>query len=194
MDKSSQIAYFDSVATEWDTLMPLDPARLRTLLGLCEIPAGARVLDVGCGTAAFAPLLLEKEPSSVLCVDFSERMLEQARERCADPRVELRRCDVMELGGEEFDCAIILGSFIYFENRGSLLRQMRHLLVPGGRLMICHAQGRTTVNSHHAANAAQLAMPLPAAHILSSSLDQNFDVDMVVDTPSLYAVSGLRRI
>ena len=76
---------------------------------------------------------------------------------------------------------------------GSIVRQMHHLLSPGGRVVICHCEGRTTVNSHYQANAAALSMPLPAARTLAASLERYFDVDILIDSPQLYVVSGIRR-
>lgn len=193
MDKISLINFFDSYADQWELHLPTNGARLRCLTELFGVKEGSRVLDAACGAGILEPFLLEKNPSYILAADFSSGMIQAARDRCNDPRVEFLCADVMELNNGEFDCAVLLGAFPYFENRGSLIRQMHHLLAPGGRLTICHARGRTEINSNHQSLALNIAMPLPAAHVLAKSLEQTFDVDILIDTPELYAVSGLCR-
>ena len=97
----------------------------------------------------------------------------------------------MELSDGEFDLAVVYSAFPHFENRGSLIRQLHHLLLPGGRVMICHSQGRSEINALHQGRAPGLSMPLPAAQTLAHTLAPCFDVDLAVDTPALYAVSGV---
>lgn len=193
MDKLSQISFFNQTAQEWDTLFPTNHAKLRCITELCDIKPGADILDAACGTGRFLPFLLDTNPNSILAVDFSGKMLEQAQNRCRDNRVAFQCCDIMEITDQAFDYAILLNAFVYFENRGSLIRQLHHLLSPQGRLMICHDMGRSEINSKHQANSNQLAMPLPAANILSRSIEPYFDIDMVIDSDGLYAISGIKK-
>lgn len=192
MDKPSLITYFNQLAERWDADFPADPGKLRCFAELCDLKAGARILDAASGTGSLEPFLLEKNPSRILAVDFSPEMIRIAKKNCADPRVEFRCSDIMEITGEEFDCAIICGAFPLFENRGSIIRQLHNLLAPGGRAIICHPQGRSAINSNHDANAMQLTMPLPAAKTLTISLNPYFDVDTTIDSSEIYAVSGIR--
>lgn len=192
MDKPSLISYFNEMADRWDTLNPLHSGKLRCFTELCDLKEGARVLDIGSGTGNLEPFLLEKNPSRVLAVDFSSEMIRIAKEKCSDPRVEFRCADIMEISGEEFDCAIVCGAFPLFENRGSIVRQLHHLLAPGGRAIICHPLGRSKVNLNHTSNSLQLTTPMPAAKTLTISLSPYFDVDTQVDTSDLYIVSGVR--
>ncbi|MEM1486068.1 class I SAM-dependent methyltransferase [Oscillospiraceae bacterium PP1C4] len=194
MDKRSQIEFFDQIAGEWDSVFPCNESKLRCLTELCELKEGARILDAACGTGTMEAFLLEKKPSYVLGVDFSPNMIEIAKSKCKDSRIELRCCDVMELSDAVFDCAIVLGAFSYFENRGSLIRQLHCLLATGGRMMICHVPGHSDMTAHYGAAAAQLSMPLPAAKILTNSLEPFFDIDTIIDTPELYVVSGVKKL
>lgn len=193
MDKALQIAFFNQLAPTWDSRCYHDPDKIRCLIELCDIKETDRILDVACGTGVLEPFILQKNPASVLGVDFSSKMIEVARTKINDARVELRCCDVMELTDEEFGCAIIYSAFPHFENRGSLIRQMHRVLRPNGRLMICHSEGKSAINSHHQSSAAQFTMPLPAAHTLASSLEPYFDVDILLDTTQIYAVSGIKK-
>lgn len=58
-----------------------------------DLPAGADVLDVGCGTGLLA-LLLASRYASYTGVDFSEAMVRVARERAGAKR--LHRCEFIE--------------------------------------------------------------------------------------------------
>lgn len=192
MEKEAMIAYFDHIAPQWDTLAPHDDRKIRCLVTLGITP-GARILDVGCGTGILTPVLLETNPSYLLGIDLSPGMIQQAKQKYGNLPVEFLTGDVMDLNqADSFDCAMLYDTFPQFENRGSLIRQMNYLLAPKGRLMICSGFNRHVVNAPYKGGAA-VSIPLPAAKTLASTLDKYFEVDTVIDSPSLYAVSGTKR-
>lgn len=193
MDKDTQIQFFDDLADQWTSLTAQSPFKLQCLVELCALRPGARILEVACGSAALLQPLLHTQAKQLVLVDFSQKALEEAKAQSTDPRLTFYGVDIMELVQGGFDCAILYNAFPYFENRGSLTRQMHHLLAQCGRLFICHTAGRTFVNSTHQSKAAQLALPLPTAQTLSGTLSQYFDVDTLIDSQSLYVVSGLRK-
>lgn len=168
-----------------------DADKLRCFVTLCGLDAGARVLDVGCGEGVLTPFLLDRTPKRVLGVDLDSAKIEEARGRYPDSPAEFLCGDVMTLEETGFDCAILYNCFTEFENRGSLTRQMNHLLGSGGRLMICHSQGRHQVNLGN--SGVPVAVPLPAAKTLATTLSQYFEIDMLADAPGIYLVSGIRR-
>ena len=184
-------ALYDRLAPEWDRQFPADLGKLRCFVELGMPGEGLRVLDAACGTGRLLPLVLEKSPSQVVAVDLSPGMLEQAAARCNDSRVTFFCGDVMEFGEGEFDCVFLCDAFQHFENRGSLIRKMQHLLLPGGRLTICYPRGRADINAQCGVEGAEL-MPLPAAKTLAASMASCFAVDMVIDSPELYVVGGQR--
>ncbi|MCI8756365.1 MAG: class I SAM-dependent methyltransferase [Oscillospiraceae bacterium] len=192
MEKEAMIAYFDSIASQWDTLAPHDDSKIRCLVTLGITP-GARVLDIGCGTGVLTPFLLETKPAYLLGIDLSSGMIQRAKEKYGNLPVEFLAGDVMELSQpNSFDCAILYDAFPQFENRGSLIRQINYLLAPKGRLMICSGFNRHVVNAPYKGGSA-VSIPLPAAKTLASTLDKYFEVDTIIDSPSLYAVSGMKR-
>ena len=120
MDNNPVVGYFDRIAFQYDNrtadyseeqLEDLDEAReqLGTLL------AGHRVLELGCGTGAWTEVLAETA-GSVLAIDASAAMLEQAREHGEElDNVEYRQCDVLDLpddlagDGKKFTAVFMAG-------------------------------------------------------------------------------------
>ena len=71
-------------------------ARVDLLVVADMVPAGARVLDVGCGPGALTAELVERlGPAAVSAVDPSEPLVAAARER--HPQVDVRRAAAEQL-------------------------------------------------------------------------------------------------
>ena len=60
--------------------------------------AGKSVLDLGCGYGWHCKYAVQQGAARVLGIDLSGRMLEEARRRNADPKIEYRLC-----GTEEYE-------------------------------------------------------------------------------------------
>jgi demethylmenaquinone methyltransferase/2-methoxy-6-polyprenyl-1,4-benzoquinol methylase len=109
------------------------------------IDAGARVLDVGCGTGALAAQLAEKG-ACVTGIDIAPQMLSQAATRI-DARdlagkvqlLELGAVDLdSEFGDESFDAVVstLVFSELSDDEITYVLDQCWRLLRPGGRMLI----------------------------------------------------------
>jgi SAM-dependent methyltransferase len=80
------------------------------------VPVGGRWLDVGCGTGALSPAILDMaRPETVLGIDPSERYVTSARERTADPRANFQVGDARTLPTSDgaFD-AVVSGLVLNF--------------------------------------------------------------------------------
>jgi SAM-dependent methyltransferase len=101
------------------------------------VPAGARWLDVGCGTGALSGAILDGcAPASVLGVDPSEGFLAYATRHVTDPRAGFRRGDAQALPVEDagFD-AVVSGLVLNFvPDQAQAAREMRRAVRPGGRV------------------------------------------------------------
>ena len=99
------------------------------------VPAGARVLDAGCGTGRVA-VELARRGRTVWGVDNDTSMLEVARRSSA---VQWREADLSTLElGERFDLVVAAGNVVVFLAEGSeqeVLRRLAAHLVPGGLLV-----------------------------------------------------------
>ena len=83
------------------------------LLGMCQLDASSRVLDVGCGPGGTACLIAERYGARVYGVDLSEVMvekaIEKAKKRGLQDKVEFRAADAYQLPFEDdyFDLVLL---------------------------------------------------------------------------------------
>jgi SAM-dependent methyltransferase len=110
---------------EWPAFQRLLPPSLKD----------ARVLDLGCGFGAFAREARARGARSVLAVDLSERMLEEARARTSDDAITFVRAslEAFEPDARSFDLAVSTLALHYLPDLGPVFRRVAAALVPGGR-------------------------------------------------------------
>lgn len=140
MDKNPAVnpvvAYFDSVAEYYDNesadyseeqLEDLDEAREQ----LAALLAGHRILELGCGTGGWTEVLAETA-ESVLAIDASAAMLEQARQHGEAPaNVTYLQADALDLpddlGNTKFSAVFMAGlwSHLTREQQDALLAGLK---------------------------------------------------------------------
>jgi SAM-dependent methyltransferase len=110
---------------EWPAFQRLLPASLTDL----------RVLDLGCGFGAFAREARARGARSVLAVDLSERMLEEARARTDDAAITYVRASLEEFEPQPraFDLAVSTLALHYLPDVRPVFARVAAALVPGGR-------------------------------------------------------------
>ena len=99
------------------------------------VPAGARWLDVGCGTGALSGAILDRcAPAAVLGVDPSEGFLSHARRQVQDARAEFRLGDARALPvPDAFFDAVASGLVLNFvPDQPKAVAEMRRAVRPGG--------------------------------------------------------------
>jgi len=102
---------------------------------LAQARAGARVLDVACGTGDLA-IELARRGCDVIGSDFSEEMLAHAREK--DPQLTWEWANAMELPYEDdrFDASTVGFGARNFSDLGRGIAEMARVVRPGGRVVI----------------------------------------------------------
>jgi SAM-dependent methyltransferase len=106
-----------------------------SFLAWLGVPAGARWLDVGCGTGALTAAILEgRAPATVVGVDPSEAFLAYARRRVPDARAEFRPGDAQALPVEaaSFNAAVSGLVLNFVPDQAKAAREMRRAARPGG--------------------------------------------------------------
>jgi len=98
-------------------------------------PAGARWLDIGCGTGALTETVLAlAQPSRVVGVDPSEAFLAEASARVSDPGVSFRVGDAQALPLEEHSVELVVSGLAlnFVPDPGTALREFARVVTEGG--------------------------------------------------------------
>jgi demethylmenaquinone methyltransferase/2-methoxy-6-polyprenyl-1,4-benzoquinol methylase len=139
---------FDRVAGRYDALNSLMTAGLHhrwreRAAARAELNPGDSALDVCCGTGDLALELAQRVTPGghVVGCDFSEPMLDLAREKAADrstPGLRFEWADALELpyDGERFDAVTVGFGVRNLADLDRGLREMARVLKPGGRAVI----------------------------------------------------------
>ncbi len=140
---------FDRIAGLYDRMNSVMTAGLhhqwrRRAASLACIGPGARALDVACGTGDLALALASvvAPGGEVVGSDFSERMLELAREKAADRVVDARvrfeagNALALPYADGEFDAATVGFGARNFSDLGRGLGEMARVVRPGGRVVV----------------------------------------------------------
>ncbi len=130
---------YDRIAPLYDVMQRMNERRFaphRTALwGRVQ---GPRVLEVGVGTGMNIPLY--PEGVKVTAIDLSPRMLERARKRLSQTgaAVELLEADAQDLPFPDAHFDTVIATFVFCSVPDPVLglRELRRVLVPGGRLLL----------------------------------------------------------
>lgn len=139
---------FDRIAGRYDLLNSLMTAGLHhswrvRAANRADVAPGDAVLDVCCGTGDLAFELAGRVAPGghVVGCDFSEQMLDLAREKAAErgaAAVRFEWADALQLpyDDDRFDAVTVGFGVRNFADRDRGLREMARVLKPGGRLVI----------------------------------------------------------
>ena len=100
-----------------------------------------RLLDIGCGTGAFARRVLnEHRTAEVWGVDFSQKMIRAGiqHSQACESRMRLVQADSesLPMADNSFDVVTCSNSFHHYPNQSAAVSEMHRVLRPGGRLLI----------------------------------------------------------
>jgi ubiquinone/menaquinone biosynthesis C-methylase UbiE len=105
---------------------------------LADLPAGAAVLDMGCGRGTSVRLIFKKfQPARLVGFDIDAPLIDQARRRLApllSDSVDLRVVDATSIPFADgaFDAAFDLGMLHHVSDWRAALRETARVLKPGG--------------------------------------------------------------
>jgi SAM-dependent methyltransferase len=125
---------FDPLAQAYDTFRTGYARELFDVLFEAGLAAGARVVDVGCGTGIVAEELVRRG-CHVTGVDVSEPMLERARARVAQASFLIAAAEALPLPAAAFDAATSAQAFHWFDQPRALA-ELARVVRPNGLVAI----------------------------------------------------------
>ena len=104
------------------------------LKGLIPNLRNKTVLDLGCGFGWHCRYAREQQADSVTGVDISEKMLDKAREKTADPLIKYIKMPIedIDFSEEQFDVVISSLAFHYIKSFEAICKKVYACLKPGG--------------------------------------------------------------
>jgi SAM-dependent methyltransferase len=137
--QQAQAAGFDAIGTRYDEVFPHKEGQIRTVEQLLErLPAGARVLDLGCGTGVPTARQLVDGGCEVTGVDISPVMLDQARRNV--PEATFLQRDIVDAAATEdrFDAVVAFFSLLMLprERIVEAIKDLHEVITSGGWLAI----------------------------------------------------------
>lgn len=134
---------FASIAPRYDLLnrvlsVGVDRRWRRDAATRAGVAAGARVLDLCCGTGDLA-LEFARRGARVVAADFTLPMLERAQRKAADRTgLSFVLGDAVRLPfvAASFDAASVAFGIRNVEDRAACLRELRRVVKPGGRIVV----------------------------------------------------------
>ena len=138
--RQQRIAEYDRYAAERDRWRQKNSAYYRAIERLVRfvVPAGASVLEIGCGTG---DLLASLKPSRGVGVDIAPRLIDEARAK--HPLLEFvvadaETLDAPELQGRTFDYVVLSDVVGQLYDVWSAFRALRRVCNPRTRIMVTY--------------------------------------------------------
>ncbi len=145
--------WFGDWANEYDATLGKVGRHHRMLdlaVRLSGVKQGDRVLDIGCGTGLLSLKFLKRADCRITAVDSSPDMLRLFQGKIdalgLRPRIRCLRQDAarLRLPRESFDIVAATVALHHVEDKLPMLRTIRSILKPGGRLVIGEIDVDTT--------------------------------------------------
>ena len=192
------LEFFNTIAVRWDSWEDFGTLNPRLDDGLRRFGVGPaeRVLDVGCGTGNLTAALLRRlsAEGTVVAVDLSPKMIEVARGKVADARVDWV-CDTIErYNGCDgtFDRIFCYSVWPHFTDANRVALRLHALLVPGGKLHVWHLLSRKEINEIHAgaSDAVSDHFLLPATQNAAILAEAGFMIEETIDDEDGYCITA----
>lgn len=187
--------YFNERADGWEKRFAMRSPVQGAVAAIAGIKEGSRVLDLGCGTGAMAPVYLELGVAQVVALDLAPRMIEVAQSKYRDePTLDFRCRDAYEFFDDQgFDAVVVYNAYPHFLDKPALARKVASLLVDKGRFVVAHSMGRQAMNEHHSSVPANVTTRLRSARAEAAEWEPLFSIDSMVDSPGFYCFAGTLR-
>ncbi len=141
-------AYADISVGGTDTAAPLNvAARLRMMDDLVPL-AGARVIDCGCGAGGYVRALRGLGIDAVGVEHSADKVAEYQAAGVEPERVEQGDLEALRFADASFEVALLNEVLEHVPDEARALREIRRVLVPGGRLIVFSPNRRYPFETH----------------------------------------------
>ena len=126
--------YFDNIAPErdkWKKKSSYYYSHLENFISFL-VPENKRVLEIGCGTG---DLMFKLNSSCSLGVDISEKMIELARQKNSNPKIEFKAGTIDDVEGL-FDYIILSDLIGYLPDIEDFFRKLSRIVHPQSKIII----------------------------------------------------------
>ncbi len=128
------------------------------------------ILEIGCGTGSFWKENFSNLPegASLLMTDFSDGMVEKAKNNLSDYNIEYKVEDIenIDFPDDSFDLIMAHHVVYHSENKDKALKELKRVVKPDGKVTI------TTNSEKHMLNVYEIG----------GRLDDNFPKDRIIDS------------
>lgn len=182
--------YFDQRASGWDARQHPIPSLIETILEQGEVHGN--VLDVACGTGIMIPFYLNFGVESVVGIDLSPKMTQEAERKFGkEKKVSFIVGDALRAKfAKPFDSVVVFNAWPHFIHPLKAISAFANDLKPGGVMVIAHDKGRKQLNRIHGEGAPFVSLPLPPAPLLAKRISGWLKVECVKDEEGMYEVVG----
>ncbi|MCX7695180.1 MAG: class I SAM-dependent methyltransferase [Caloramator sp.] len=186
-----QREFFNRLAPVWDEITKHDEGKIEKILKLIDIKDNLNILDVGCGTGILESFLLKYNPNSITAVDISEKMIEIAKSKYDNCKINFITQDIMEHQGM-YDFIIVYSAYPHFYDKDALIRHLSNMLTKGGKLVVAHSDSREKINKVHSRHQEVKDDRLPPAIDTANIFSKYLYVNLVIDNDEMYVVCGIK--
>src|SRR5262245_38794961 len=106
-----------------------------------EIPPGAKLLDIGCGSGQLA-LMASRDGFNTTGVDIAENLIERARERaaaeCLNAHFEVADAEALPFQDASFDVVVSLIGAMFAPRPEHVARELLRVCAPGGTIAMAN--------------------------------------------------------
>lgn len=185
--------FFNSVAYKWDEMCNHDDNKLKRIIKLAEVKKDSKILDVGTGTGILINYLLGTSPEKITAIDISDNMIEVAKSKYRDARVEFIVKDIMEYDEKGYDYIFLYSVYPHILNKEALFLHLSAIVNTGGKIIIAHSESREKINNVHKSCDDVCDDILPSAEITSGIMSKYFKVEKSIDSDEMYYVTGVKE-
>lgn len=135
--KAKEIAFFDHHAESdvYDAFTPKSNALLISAFQrLTNLPAGSRIIDIGCGSGVFTQLLREAG-YRVVGLDISPKLVERGKDKYSGLELIVGDAEALPFADGTFDGVLLSGIVHHFPDPRQLASETYRVLRSGGRFM-----------------------------------------------------------